>query len=389
MSTRKQRVRDARVESLAQDGARRRHLRTVLTTWYLEVRRDLPWRRTQDAYAIWISEAMLQQTRVEAVLDHYARFLKRFPTVQSLARAEEDDVVGMWSGLGYYNRARTLRRAAQVIVTEHAGRFPDQVEAAAALPGVGDYTVGAVLSIAYGRGVALVDGNVARVFARLFGVLEEIDRGPTQRMLWDLAQVLVPNDHDDARAPQAPGTWNQALMEFGALFCTPRSPRCEDCRLRPVCIAHAEGLVDELPRKRPKKPPIDVRIEVLVARRGNDVLLVRRPIEDRMGGMWEMPTREVLTGTGEETYLWPRAPHGPAGLVEEKPASLLGQLSHSITKHRITADLREALVQPAVMAFTDANTAAWFDVDKLSGVGLTGLTRKALKRVLSTRLRSD
>ena len=371
---------DPRVADLRDDPARVDALRDALTSWFVDARRDLPWRRTDDAYAIWISEAMLQQTRVEAVLGHYARFLERFPTVRDLAAADEDEVVGMWSGLGYYNRARTLRRAALAIVDEHGGEFPDTEAEARALPGVGDYTTGAVLSIAYGRGLALVDGNVARVFARLFAIREPIDGGPVKRTLWELARILVPDDHPDRNARTAPGTWNQALMELGALVCAPRSPRCEECPLHDPCKARAQGVAEALPTKRPKRKPVDVHLEVLLARRGDEVLVVRRPADDRMARMWELPTRELLTDDSDETHLWPRTPHGPSGLVEPRPGSHLGTLAHGITHHRIRATLRAAEVDEHVLDATDPDSARWIPLADCEDLGLTGLSRKALRQ---------
>ena len=192
--------------------------RRALLAWYDANRRDLPWRRTSDPYAIWVSEAMLQQTRVETVIPYYERFLARFPDIESLATADLDDVLGEWAGLGYYSRARNLRRAAQVVVEDHNGRLPDDIEGLRSLPGVGRYTAGAVASIAFDREEPIVDGNVARVIARLLDIGENIKNPDVERRLWKVAGEL-------ARGKR-PGDLNQSIMELGATICTPRSPRC-------------------------------------------------------------------------------------------------------------------------------------------------------------------
>ncbi|HUR26931.1 MAG TPA: A/G-specific adenine glycosylase, partial [Planctomycetota bacterium] len=205
-------------------------LRKSLASWYLAQRRDLPWRRTQDPYAIWISEAMLQQTRVETVIGYWARFLARFPDIASLARAREEDVLAAWSGLGYYRRAKSLCEAARAIVAEHGGRFPRSRESVLALPGVGPYTAGAVLSIAFDQREAIVDGNVARVFSRVFALEDVLGSASSQEKLWDLARELLP-------PTRGAGDWNQALMELGATVCTARDPLCGTCPIARHCLA--------------------------------------------------------------------------------------------------------------------------------------------------------
>ena len=202
--------------------ARRDAVRRRLLAWYATTRRDLPWRRTADPYRIWLSEAMLQQTRVETVIPYYERFLSRFPTPRALACADEQDVLRAWAGLGYYARARNLKRAAELIVRDHDGRIPSEPDALSSLPGVGRYTVGAITSIAFGKRAPVVDGNVSRVLSRLEAV-----RAPASAWLWDLAGRLVP--------PDAPGDFNQAVMELGATVCTPRAPSCPRCPLASSC----------------------------------------------------------------------------------------------------------------------------------------------------------
>ena len=225
-------------------------LRAALLSWYDRHRRDLPWRRTTDPYRIWVSEVMLQQTTVKTVLPYYAAFLNRFPTLHALAEEPEEEVLAAWSGLGYYHRARNLHRGAQHVAERHAGQFPRSLEAALAVPGVGLYTASAVLSIAHGLPLPVVDGNVRRVLARLLAL-----RGPQFRKdgpYYNRAEELL----DPAR----PGDWNQALMELGATVCLPRQPACPACPLRQHCRARALGVVDELPEGRARRATVDVTV---------------------------------------------------------------------------------------------------------------------------------
>ena len=353
-----------------------RELRALLCRWYAAVKRDLPWRRTRDPFAIWISEAMLQQTRVEAVIPYYHRFLERFPTIADLARASEDDVVAAWSGLGYYRRARALREAARTIVERHGGRFPERADEALALPGIGPYTAGAVLSIAYGRSQPLVDGNVARVFARLFALDDPLDSGALKRRLWELAHELVPPE-DAPEGPEGPeengpGDWNQALMELGATTCTARAPRCLACPLVERCAARRAGRVDELPVRARRRAPVDVELEVLLVSRDGEVLLERRSRSGRMAGMWELPTREVA---GEEASgLWPAG----FGLGDIRAGDRLGEVRHGITHHRIRATVCRA-------RSPDRGTDGlrWVPLADLERLALTGMTRKILMRAFA------
>jgi len=267
---------------------KRQELQRALLAWYRRSRRDLPWRRARDPYAIWLSETMLQQTRVETVLPYYRRFLEELPTVRSLAEAPESRVLSLWSGLGYYRRARMLHAAARRIVREHRGELPRDVEGLRQLEGVGDYTAGAVASIAYGVRAALVDGNVTRVLSRLFAVEDDTSTSAGKARIWGIARDLV------SSAPGDPGDWNQSLMELGAVVCTPRGPACERCPVEASCAARARGLVDELPRSSAKRPPTQVRriSLVLVSAKPGRILLARRRPDVLFGGLWEPPSVE-------------------------------------------------------------------------------------------------
>jgi A/G-specific adenine glycosylase len=262
-------------------------LRRRLVGWYRRARRDLPWRRTRDPYAIWIAEVMLQQTRVDTVIPYYERFLARFPDAPALAEAPLDAVLAAWSGLGYYARARNLHAAARVVAREHGGLLPREVSALQALPGIGRYTAGAIASIAFGERAPVLDGNVARVLARLFAVEGDPRSPAVARRLWDLASAMV--------AAGEPGEVNQALMELGALVCAPEAPDCHLCPLAP-CRARARGEPERFPERPPRRTVPEVHgVAALCAERGR-VLLVRRPPGGLLGGLWELPGGERRRG---------------------------------------------------------------------------------------------
>jgi A/G-specific adenine glycosylase len=271
-------------------------LRLRLLAWFGEHRRALPWRASRDPYRVWVAEIMLQQTRITAVVPYYDRFLEKFPIVESLAGARIDEVLRLWSGLGYYSRARNLHRAAHEIVTQHAGEFPRTLDAALDLPGIGRYTAAAVLSIAYDAPLAVLDGNVARVLARLGAVRGDLREPRCWRALQRTAQTLL--------APQSAGDWNQALMELGEIICTPRNPHCGECPVAKFCRARALGLIDRIPAPRRKRAPVKVRIAAAILRDPQGrVLLVRDPgAHDGVlfSRMWQFPAVEVLEHAEKE-----------------------------------------------------------------------------------------
>ncbi|PIR15520.1 MAG: A/G-specific adenine glycosylase, partial [Elusimicrobia bacterium CG11_big_fil_rev_8_21_14_0_20_64_6] len=243
-------------------------LRADLLRWYAKAKRDLPWRRNPSPYRVWISEIMLQQTTVAAVTPKYEAFLRRFPTLASLACSTEDEVLKHWAGLGYYSRARNLRRAALTVVADHDGDFPSEFEAALALPGIGRYTAGAILSIAFKKPHPLVDGNVIRVFSRLFGLKGRAKDPAFVKKMWPLAERLLPRTK--------PGDWNQALMELGATVCSPDSPSCGACPVARHCVAFRKDLQEELPQPEATREPIPVRWTCLWIEKNRKVLLWRR-----------------------------------------------------------------------------------------------------------------
>ncbi|MGA3055904.1 MAG: A/G-specific adenine glycosylase [Candidatus Korobacteraceae bacterium] len=315
-----------------------RKLRRALLAWYDEHRRELPWRRDADAYRVWVSEIMLQQTRVAAVVDHYARFLKKFPTVRTLAAARESSVLAVWSGLGYYHRARRMHQAAKLIARQRRGIFPRTAEEWRELPGIGRYTAAAIASIAFGEAVAVVDGNVERVIERMFGAAEG------REAAWRRAESLLDRER--------PGDFNQAMMELGATVCTPRAPQCPVCPLHDWCTSRGAH---------PARPQAARKRRQLIyglARRNGSVLLVQRPADaSLMAGMWELPAL-------------PDAQHNGA-----KPMAKL--------RHAITDTDYEVLVFTAAPAkfHTSAANARWFAQQQWERLPLTGLARKILRRL--------
>jgi A/G-specific adenine glycosylase len=334
-------------------------LQSKLLHWYDREARELPWRGTSDPYAIWVSEVMLQQTRVETVVPYYQRFLERFPTARALADADEDTVLSHWSGLGYYRRARLLHAGVREVVSKYGGHVPEDPEQRRSLPGIGRYTAGAIGSIAFNRPEPIVDGNVTRVLARLEGIELPVGTTAMNKRLWLEAEALVPNER--------PGDFNQALMELGATVCTPKQPRCEVCPLRDDCTAHAEGTVDRLPIPKARKAPKAVELVAVVASSGRGAsrrVWLTKQTDALFGGLWSVPTsdrspRETLRALGLAARVQPE----PFAVVEHT-------LSHRklrITVHRATA--AKGTPTPLLRPFTEA---------ELTEVGTSTLTRKLL-----------
>lgn len=312
-----------------------------LLNWYATHQRDLPWRRSRDPYRIWVSEVMLQQTRVETVIPYYERWFEQFPTLEELAAASEEQVLKAWEGLGYYSRARNLHQAVQEVVARYGGEVPDDPAAVADLKGVGPYTVGAILSIAYNRAVPAVDGNVMRVFSRLFLIEDDIAQPATRKGMEELGAALIP-------VGQA-SSFNQALMELGALICTPTSPKCLLCPVRAHCAAFADGAVERLPVKAKAKAPRPVDIASAVIWHKGRVMIVRRPSDGLLGGLWELPG-----GERPADLSWERAIHqllreryGLEVVVEASLTNVRHVFSHLVWDLRAyTAHLAPGAVPP-------------------------------------------
>ena len=267
-----------------------RRIADRLTAWHARRQRALPWRNAppgaRDPYTVWVSETMAQQTRLAVVIDYFNRWMARFPTLESLARADQEEVLKLWEGLGYYSRARNLHKAAQLLARDHACELPRTRRELLQLPGIGEYTAGAILSLAYGLPEPAVDGNVRRVFSRLWDIEERIDTPAAQKKIASLARDLV-------EAGPQPAAANEALMELGALLCRPRNPLCRDCPLQSNCLAHARGVQDLRPVRAPRKqtPHFDFAAAVIwQGKPGNSPFLVaRRPNEGLLGGLWSLP----------------------------------------------------------------------------------------------------
>ncbi|HOJ73504.1 MAG TPA: A/G-specific adenine glycosylase [Phycisphaerae bacterium] len=271
------------------DSSSRSRIRRRLLAWYDGHKRDLPWRRRAgDAYAQMLAELMLQQTQVATVIGYYERFIARFPTVADLARADLDEVLALWSGLGYYSRARHLHAAARAIVEHHGGVVPSHVHQLMSLPGIGRYTAGAIASIAYGRRAAVLDGNVVRVLMRLLALEDDPKRPALREQLWSVAEQLLPRSRC--------GDFNQALMELGATVCRPGIPDCDECPLRADCRGHERGLVDRIPPPARRATVRSVEYVVAAIRHGGRMLFVQRPLTGLWAGLWELPSEPLAAG---------------------------------------------------------------------------------------------
>lgn len=297
-----------------------------LLNWYYEHARSLPWRGRTDSYAIWVSEIMLQQTRVETVIPYFERWMKRFPTVRALAQASQQEVLAAWEGLGYYSRARNLHRAAQIVVERYGGELPADAAELQRLPGIGRYTAGAIASIAFGRDEAALDGNIRRVLARMFNVTEPARSPAGERRLWELAVENLP--------PGRAGDYNQAIMDLGAVVCTPRAPACPACPIQQLCEAYRLGIQDERPVKLPKEPTPHYTVTAAVIEQGDAVLITQRPQNGLLGGLWEFPGGKIEPGEDFQTCLKReiREELGAAIQVGEP----FGVYEHAYTHFRVT-----------------------------------------------------
>ena len=290
-------------------------------------RHQLPWQQTRDAYRIWLSEIMLQQTQVATVIPYYQRFLERFPEVAALAAAPVDEVMALWAGLGYYTRARNLHRCAQVVVARHGGQFPSDVEQLVALPGIGQSTAAAIAAFAYGTRAAILDGNVKRVFCRVFGIEGFPGQSAVEKQLWQRASGLLPQQNIEA--------YTQGLMDLGATLCTRTKPRCGDCPMQSRCVAHATDRTALLPARKPKKATPEKSTVMLVVMHQGEILLEQRPPSGIWGGLLSLPELERLGGdaAGEDLLAEVRAALCDIGEIEGIEA--LPAFTHAFTHYKL------------------------------------------------------
>lgn len=332
-------------------------------------RHDLPWQNTRDPYAIWVSEIMLQQTQVSAVIGYYRRFMQRFPDIASLAAADQDEVLQYWSGLGYYSRARNLHKAAQNIVQFHAGQFPQDIEVVIALPGIGRSTAAAITAFAFGHHRAILDGNVKRVLARCFGIEGWPGLPAVEKNLWQLADTLLPQDDIES--------YTQGLMDLGATLCTRGKPACGICPLQQNCLARLQGKIHLLPSPKPRKPVPQRETVMLLVMLGNEVLLEKRPSSGIWGGLWSLPEIALQ----EDAQHVARQRFG----LEVHFLSALPSLVHAFTHFTLTITPQplQAVHRPSQAMEPGL---IWLDIEDAAGAALPAPVKKLLVQMQATRL---
>ncbi len=338
-----------------------------LLDWYARAGRDLPWRNNRDPYRIWVSEIMLQQTTVAAVIPYYERFLLRFPTLESLASAPLDDVISLWAGLGYYSRARNLHRAAQQVALAQTG-FPETLEGLMALPGVGRSTAGAILSIAFDKPAPILDGNVRRVLVRLLAWQEDPRSSRAEKQLWLWAEALT--------SKESPHDYAQAIMDLGATLCIPRAPECQQCPLQALCQAFHKGLTGSLPIPG-KKQAIPVRRQIALAINCDGALLLRqRAPEGFLGGLWEFPSVELSDGLQpQQAALRLLADLGLSGGLSQS-----GDIRHVYSHFKLELTVFTASVETTSMA-AESSSCRWCPLDEIAGLPLHGAHQKVFQRL--------
>jgi A/G-specific adenine glycosylase len=345
-------------------------VRRRLLAWFARHARDLPWRATRDPYAIWVSEVMLQQTQVATVISFYKRFLQKFPSLAALARADLQEVLRSWEGLGYYRRARDLHEAARVLHGREADTIPDDPELLGSLPGLGRYTVGAVLSQAFDRRLPILEANSVRVLCRFLGVSADPRKGSVRRGLWEAAAALLPT--------KSVGQFNQALMELGALVCTPSSPRCGDCPLARRCRARLNGVQAQIPLSARAPATTHVTEVAVVVQRQREVLLVQRPATGRWGGLWEFP--HTVQAPGESSMTTGRRLLADLQIQAELGEEIL-TIRHSVTRFRITLVCLAARYRRGRLRRSGYAEARWVGRDQLHDFPVSSPQRRLARLI--------
>jgi A/G-specific adenine glycosylase len=350
-------------------------IRSTLTRWYNKNSRKLPWRESKNPYHIWVSEMMLQQTQVNTVIPYFYQFLEKFPNIDALAAADLQPVLKLWEGLGYYSRARNFHKAAKIVVEQYGGVIPDDRDRFLALPGVGDYIAAAVLSIAFDRPLAVVDGNVKRVLARLFEIDAPINVSASYKIFQELADKLL-----DAKDP---ATFNQAVMELGALVCKPAKPDCGICPLSEYCLALKNRHIDGLPVKKKKAPVPHHHMAVGVIFKGDKVLIVRRPEEKMLGGLWEFPGGRLLAKE--------KAEDACTRIIAEKVnlkvavESKLTRIQHAYTHFKITADIFICTLATGRVRRNGPTDHQWVVLNALERYPFPGSNHKFISKLIKER----
>jgi A/G-specific adenine glycosylase len=341
-------------------------LQTRLLNWYKKNKRSLPWRGHPDSYAVWVSEVMLQQTRVETVIPYFNKWMLLFPTVPALASASEHDVLNAWEGLGYYSRARNLHQAAKIVVRDHEGKLPQDINLLIKLPGIGRYTVGAIASIAFGMDAPALDGNLKRVYARLFDISEPIDLSVVEKRLWEIAGENMPKGKA--------GDFNQALMDLGAMICVPKNPRCEICPVMGLCVSRKKGTQMSRPVRIPKKKVPQYIHAAGVIMKGRRALLIQRPSGGLLGGMWEFPNGRVdgnpaggLTKALRSAYK-----------LKVRRRETLGEIKHAYTHYKVTVHVFRC--DP--LSISGVSSSKWVLVKDLGEYPMGKVDRRIAQRVL-------
>ncbi len=344
-----------------------------LTTWYARHARSLPWRERSDAYAVWISEIMLQQTRVETVIPYFQRWMEHFPTVQALAAASEQDVLKLWEGLGYYSRARNLHQTARVVVSDYNGQFPSETDQLRKLPGIGRYTAGAIASIAFGRDEPVLDGNVRRVLARIFDISLPARSKVAEALFWELAEQLIPSGQASE--------FNQAVMDLGATICTPRSPNCPVCPVNDLCEANRLGIQDQRPVLEKRAPTPHLVVTAGVLRRGETIFLARRPSKGLLGGMWEYPGGKCEPGETLPECL-------KRELMEELGIQVqvgepFGVYEHAYTHFSVTLHAFQCQIEQGEPQPLHASEIRWVKPEELPDLPMGKIDRQISRRILA------
>jgi A/G-specific adenine glycosylase len=343
----------------------KKRIQTQLLRWFEKNARDLPWRRTRDPYAIWVSEIMLQQTQVNTVIPYYQNFLKAFPTRNHLARADLSEVLKVWEGLGYYSRARNLHRASQIVSNHFKGKIPDNLMDLRTLPGIGRYTAGAILSIAFNKEAPVLDGNVKRVLSRLFAIADPTGRGKTEARLWHLSESLLPKGEASS--------FNQGLMDLGATTCTPKEPECSKCPLCRLCKGKASGEPERFPTKAIRKKIPHIEAISAVIRENEKVFLRQRPPKGLLGGLWEFPNWPIEEKKDPQEVLRLKV-KSEIGL-RVKPQELIGSFRQTFSHFKLTLQVFHC------RPLNRKVRAKWVPIQKLHAFPMSRIHRRIAEKI--------